>query len=121
MLWSCTSCLDIITLRFWCKIQLLLCFLFVAFLISINIVHFTRADYDSLDIRGQKSGLGFFIRYLLIFAAGNLKEKQEKMTSHLMYQKQDIKVRKILNNFQKVTDFKKDCFLSLIAFATAIL
>lgn len=43
------------------------------------------------------------------------------MTSHLMYQKQDIKVRKILNNFQKVTDFKKDCFLSLIAFATAIL
>lgn len=43
------------------------------------------------------------------------------MTSHLMYQKQDIEVRKILANFQEVTNFKKHYFLSPIAFATAIL
>lgn len=38
-----------------------------------------------------------------------------------MYQKQDIKVRKNFSYFQKVTDFKKDYFLLLTAFAAAIL
>lgn len=49
------------------------------------------------------------------------KEKQQKMTIHLTYQKQDINARNPLTNFQKVTDFKKDYFLSLTAFATDIL
>lgn len=43
------------------------------------------------------------------------------MTIHLTYQKQDTNVRNSLTNFQKVTDFKKDYFLLLSAFATGIL
>lgn len=42
------------------------------------------------------------------------------MTSHLMYQKQDIKVRKTIINSQKYIVFKKNSFLSLLPFATAI-
>lgn len=119
--WSCTSCLDRLTLRFCCTVHLLLCFLFASLLISINIVRFTRADYESPNITSQKSDQGFFIWYLLILAPGNPKEKQKKITSNLMYQKQDMKVRKILTNFRKVNDFKKDYFLPLVAFAAAIL
>lgn len=43
------------------------------------------------------------------------------MTTHLTYQKQDTNVRNSLTNFQKVTDFKKNYFISLTAFATGIL
>lgn len=42
------------------------------------------------------------------------------MAIHLTYQKHDTIVRNSFTNFQNVTDFKKDYFLSLAAFTTGI-
>lgn len=42
------------------------------------------------------------------------------MAIHLTHQKHDTNVRNSFTNFQKVTDFKKDYFLSLAAFTTGI-
>lgn len=60
------------------------------------------------DIRGQRSDQGFFIWFLLIFAAGNLKEKLKEIINSLMYQKQDVKVRNIFINSQECIVFKND-------------